>query len=114
MILERALTQHGYDVDAVDSAEIALRQTAAKRYDLVISDLRMPGMNGNELFDLVHMAQPHLNWVFITGDTMSASSEAFLKKSGAPFLAKPFTLEELWDAVAMSILNDRQQPSQAA
>jgi two-component system NtrC family sensor kinase len=112
MILERALTQHGYDVDAVDSAEAALRQTAAKRYDLVISDLRMPGMNGNELFDLVHVAQPHLSWVFITGDTMSASSEAFLKKSGAPFLAKPFTLEELWDAVAMSILNDRQ-PSQA-
>jgi PAS domain S-box-containing protein len=114
MILERALTQHGYDVDAVDNAEVALRQTAAKRYDLIISDLRMPGMNGNELFDLVHVAQPHLNWVFITGDTMSASSEAFLKKSGVPFLAKPFTLEELWEAVALSVLNDRQQPSQPA
>ncbi|HEX6288499.1 MAG TPA: PAS domain S-box protein [Herpetosiphonaceae bacterium] len=114
MILERALTQHGYDVDAVDSAEAALSSTATKRYDLVISDLRMPGMNGNELFERVHAAQPQLNWVFITGDTMTASSEAFLKQSGMPFLAKPFTLEELWDAVASSILNERQQPSQAA
>jgi two-component system NtrC family sensor kinase len=114
MILERALTQHGYDVDAVDSAEAALHKTAAKRYDLVISDLRMPGMNGNELFERVHATQPQLSWVFITGDTMSASSEAFLKQSGAPFLAKPFTLEELWDAVAASILSERSQSSQAA
>jgi PAS domain S-box-containing protein len=114
MILERALTQHGYDVDAVDSAEAALRQTAAKRYDLVISDLRMPGMNGNELFDRVHIVQPQLRWVFITGDTMSASSETFLKQSGVPFLAKPFTLEELWEAVAISILGERKQQSQMA
>jgi PAS domain S-box-containing protein len=114
MILERALTQHGYDVDAVDSAEAALRQTAAKHYDLVISDLRMPGMNGNELFDRVHVVQPQLRWVFITGDTMSASSEAFLKQSGVPFLAKPFTLEELWEAVAISVLSERKPQSQAA
>lgn len=114
MILERALTQHGYDVDAVDSAEAALRQTSIKRYDLVISDLRMPGMNGNELFDRVHVVQPQLRWVFITGDTMSSTSEAFLKQSGVPFLAKPFTLEELWEAVAISILSERNQPSQAA
>ena len=114
MILERALTQHGYDVDAVDSAEAALRQTGVKRYDLVISDLRMPGMNGNELFDRVHVVQPQLRWVFITGDTMSSTSEAFLKQSGVPFLAKPFTLEELWEAVAISILSERKPPAQAA
>lgn len=107
-ILERALTQHGYSVDVVESAERALTMIADQQYDLIITDIRMPGMNGRDLFERVRHTQPQLNWVFITGDTMSAQSEAFLKKTGVPCLPKPFTLDELWEAVAMSILGSRK------
>jgi two-component system NtrC family sensor kinase len=110
-VVERALTQHGYTVDAVDSAETALVRAGSKRYDLVITDLRMPGMSGRELFEQMHAQQPQLNWVFITGDTMSTTSEMLLNQSGIPFLAKPFTLEELWEAVATSIIGAPKQPS---
>jgi CheY-like chemotaxis protein len=108
LILERALSQYGYVVDAVPSGEAALAKTAEKHYDLIITDMRMPGMSGKELFERVRLTKPYLSWVFITGDTMSASSEAFLKQTGVPFLPKPFTLEELWDAVAASILRERE------
>jgi two-component system NtrC family sensor kinase len=108
LILERALSQYGYVVDAVSSGEAALAKIAEKQYDLVITDMRMPGMSGKDLFERVRLTKPQLSWVFITGDTMSASSEAFLKQIGVPFLPKPFTLEELWDAVAASILRDRE------
>lgn len=114
-VVERALAQHGYQVDAVDNAEEALTRALNKHYDLVITDLHMPGMSGTELFDQLYEVQPHLNWVFITGDTMSAASEALIKHNGTSVLAKPFTLEELWDAVATSLLAVQQhQPSPAA
>lgn len=113
-VVERALSQHGYTVDAVDSAETALVRAGSKRYDLVITDLRMPGMSGKELFEQMHATQPQLNWVFITGDTMSTSSDVLLNQSGIPFLAKPFTLEELWDAVATSIIGRPKLPTSSA
>lgn len=108
MIVERALTQHGYEVDAVNNSEAALDRVAGKHYDLLITDLRMPGMSGKELFDRLHNRYPHLKWVFITGDTMSAQSEQLMKR-GLPFLVKPFTLDDLWDAVATSILGIHSQ-----
>lgn len=113
-VVERALSQHGYAVDAVDSAESALVRAGSKRYDLVITDLRMPGMSGKELFEQMQATQPQLNWVFITGDTMNTSSDVLLNQSGIPFLAKPFTLEELWDAVATSIIGRPKQPTSSA
>jgi|GEM_PF-909222 len=108
LIVGRALQQHGYVVDAVDSAEEALRQLSCKRYDLVITDLRMPDISGNELYERARLIHPRVRWVFMTGDTMSASSEAFLLQHGVPYLAKPFTLEELWDTVALSIVPQRK------
>jgi two-component system NtrC family sensor kinase len=102
LILGRALAQVGYHVEAVESAEAAIAELAANCYDLVITDMRMPGMSGRELFEQVRATQPDLRWVFVTGDTMIVSSETFLKQTGVPFLPKPFSLEELWTIVASS------------
>lgn len=112
MVVQRALMQHGYAVDTVASAELASQRLTDRAYDLVISDLKMPGVSGKELYDRVHPTQPQLNWVFITGDTMSETNAGFLGQSGVPVLAKPFSLEELWDAVATSMLNNQHaQPT---
>lgn len=108
MILERALAQYGYAVEAVESGEAALIKLSEQHYDLVITDMPMRGMSGRELFERVRVTQPQLNWVFITGDTMSVSSESFIKQTGVPFLPKPFSLEELWEAVAHSIVGSRE------
>ncbi len=108
-ILERALSQHGYVVDTVENGDVALQRLRERRYDLVITDLRMPGMSGNELFERARSIDAGLKWIFVTGDTMSSSSEAFLQSSGMPYLPKPFSLDELWEAVAAAMLPREEQ-----
>ncbi len=103
-ILQRALGQQGYLVETVQRAEVALRRLASEHYDLVITDLRMPGLSGQAFFEQARALYPQLKWIFITGDTMSSQSERFLQSSGMPYLSKPFSLDELWEAVATALL----------
>jgi len=87
----------GYTVLASANGEEALDQLRAARFDLVLADLKMPGMDGQELYRRAVSMMPWLSrrFVFITGDTASQETERFLKQTGCVFLPKPFTLQEL-------------------
>lgn len=80
---------------AADGAE-ALRRVDAADYDLVISDLRMPELDGPNLFRALRDRRPRFagRIVFVTGDTMTGSLDGFLKETGLPVLEKPFTPAE--------------------
>ncbi len=80
----------------------ALRLAAAQSFDLVLCDLRMPEMDGLELFERLRAAHPELarRVLFISGDTNSAATRAALEGTGRPLLTKPFTPEELFGAIA--------------
>jgi FixJ family two-component response regulator len=71
----------------------------------VICDLKMPYVDGRGLYrGLVRVANPMQHRVlFVTGDTMGPRTLEFLKSSGLPYLAKPFLVEELKDAVRKAI-----------
>ncbi|MCA9774607.1 MAG: response regulator, partial [Myxococcales bacterium] len=63
MTLERA----GYEVSAVDSGEWALEVLSGDAHDMVLTDVRMPGMSGIELCERVHALRPGLPVVVLTG-----------------------------------------------
>ena len=65
----------------------------SESYDLVISDLRMPDLDGAALFTWLQRDRPDLarRFAFSTGDTLSPSAVRFLARAGRPFLEKPFT-----------------------
>ena len=71
------------------------------RYDLMILDVRMPGVDGEALYEHVRAryesAPPKI--LFITGDTTNPSTKAFVDRTGSPALTKPFTLEHLMSAI---------------
>ncbi len=102
------LREEGHAVDAVLDSHEALTRIARSRYDLVVCDLRMPRLDGPGFYDaLVRSGSPlagHI--VFITGDTLAPRTAQFLEKSGLPFLAKPFLVEELRLAVNQRLSGD--------
>jgi CheY-like chemotaxis protein len=84
----------------LDSRE-ALARLEEINYGLVICDLKMPHIDGPGIYRaLVQCGSPLQHRIlFVTGDTMSPRTTEFLKSSGLPYLAKPFLVEELNEAV---------------
>jgi two-component system NtrC family sensor kinase len=100
-LIIRILDRMGHQAVALASTEAALDLIDKEEYDLVISDVRMPGIGGQELYQQVKRRHPELTGriIFITGDTISDSTYAFLQNVGNPHVTKPFMIEDLQQAV---------------
>lgn len=111
-VMQRALQRQGYQVDAVATGSEALTAVRAAEYDLILCDIRMPGLNGMELYRQVKEEFPHLagRFIFSTGDTVSPSTNAFLEEIDLPCLTKPFELPELF-AVVHAAFQEEAAPS---
>lgn len=100
-LLQMVLTQDGYEVGTATNGQEALERIAARSYDLILSDMRMPGMDGRKLFDAVKKHNPALadRIVFVTGDTVSPDTQAFFEETGNRWLSKPFKIAQVVDTV---------------
>jgi PAS domain S-box-containing protein len=95
--LIRFLDRHGIRAEGVSDGAEALRVLSQRRFDVIISDVRMPGMSGREFLERLRREQPHLvsRLVFSTGDTYAADTAALLKDSAVPTVTKPYDLAAL-------------------
>ncbi|MDP2690068.1 MAG: response regulator, partial [Deltaproteobacteria bacterium] len=84
-------------VTTAPDGKTALEMIMDRDYDLILLDIKMPGMNGMELYRRINECKPYLaqHVLFLTGDTENEATESFIKLTGCGFLAKPFTREEL-------------------
>jgi signal transduction histidine kinase len=100
-IITDALELWGFQVEQAASGDEALRRATDVRLDLVVTDLRMPGLGGPEVYRA--MASRHGSdtppFIFSTGDAAAEGVRDFLDEAGAPVLVKPFTLLSLREAV---------------
>ncbi len=96
------LARRGYEVDVTSNVREALALLRGARYDLVVSDLNMPDLDGRGLYEAIVAEFPDLvaRTAFVTGDTMGRSSQTFLEEARRPFLEKPVSPRELCDFVA--------------
>ena len=96
-ILFQVLKADGHRVDTALSGTAALRKIERERYDVIISDLKMPGMSGQQLYEQVRRRDEALarRIVFSTGDTVSDDTRSFLESSGNRYLQKPFELDTI-------------------
>jgi two-component system NtrC family sensor kinase len=104
-VLRRALDEKGFQTESACNGAEALSRLASKEYDLIISDICMPEMNGEKLHAAISERYPHLRdrIIFVTGDTVSPSSRNFLEQSGARWLNKPFDISEIERVVASTL-----------
>ena len=96
-MLRETLEQAGYEVATAESGAVALELLAEARFDAIVSDLRMPDMDGLALWQAVQQRAPSLarRLLFVTGDTLSANARAVLGSTGCDALDKPFDPAEL-------------------
>jgi CheY-like chemotaxis protein len=108
-LVKRVLADEGYEVDTEDNAEDALKRIEGKRYNLILLDVKMPGMNGMELYGSIQKIARSLarRVIFITGDVMAADTEKFLSETKALHIAKPFSAEQLRKEVKRALTGGR-------
>jgi signal transduction histidine kinase/DNA-binding response OmpR family regulator len=99
--LKRLLSRDGYAVETVANGYLALTKLRERSYDLLLSDMRMPGIDGPSLYRTLERQYPHLlrRVIFLTGDTLNPETKMFLDQSAAPCLTKPCTVAEIRRAI---------------
>lgn len=106
----KSLLSSSHEVSTADGGEAALEAFArGERYDVVLCDLMMPGLNGMELFAELERRQPGLQQqiIFMTGGAFTAEAREFLGACSNPRLQKPFAAAELEGAIQQMLSRHR-------
>jgi two-component system NtrC family sensor kinase len=100
-LLTHVLSGLGHNVTTATNGVEALERIAAGSYDVIVSDIRMPGMDGVKFFETLKSQNETLahRIIFMTGDTVSPETRAFLQDTGNPWLSKPFDIKQMIDTV---------------
>ena len=110
-LMTEILQLDGHRVTPAFNGAEAIALLNADEYDLILSDVRMPAVGGPTFFEILQTTRPDLlpKVMFVTGDTMSASTQEFLQRAARPVLSKPFDPERLRTMVADNLRETRAQ-----
>ena len=100
-LIADVLEDEGMRVDVLFDGREALERAARESYDLVICDMKMPGLDGQHFYRSLARNDNSLRerFLFVTGDVMAAHTREFLRRNKLPHVAKPFRVEELTEKV---------------
>lgn len=98
-LVEAVLSEENFSVECAGSGEEGIEMLKGRDYDLLISDLRMPGIGGRELLEWARANNIQGRVLMLTGDIVSKDMKEFIANSGASWLRKPFKIEELLTSV---------------
>jgi signal transduction histidine kinase/ActR/RegA family two-component response regulator len=95
------LSGSGYQVDVARDGETALNRISRTNYDLALCDWKMPGLNGQQVYERIRATNPKLSerMIFITGDVINERAQQFLSERKKACLSKPFTLTDFRAAI---------------
>jgi two-component system NtrC family sensor kinase len=101
-LLGSILELDGHQVEVARNGVEALERIARRRYDLIITDIKMPDMDGRELHRRLAERDASLahRTIFITGDTVSPDTRTFLQTVNNPCLTKPFRVRDVRETIA--------------
>ena len=107
-LLSEMLRLLGFDPTTCNSPLVALDLLASRQFDVVLSDYRMPQMNGAEFFRRVVTQYPELRSrvVFLTGDTMTEETHQFMSTQGSRYLCKPFDIASVQQIISEIVAQD--------
>ncbi|MFQ5649930.1 MAG: sigma-54-dependent transcriptional regulator [bacterium] len=93
--LQDDLQDAGYESTAVDSPFAALELLDKKPFDVVLTDLKMPGMDGITLLQRIKKLQPEAIVIVMTAYGTTESAQMAIKSGAYAYLTKPFSMDEL-------------------
>lgn len=98
-LLSKVLRRSGHDTVGAESASEALSALERQRFDLMLTDVIMPGMDGFDLLRRAKNAHPDMKVIVLTAHARTQSISSFLLFGADEYLAKPFQVHELVAAV---------------
>lgn len=101
--LQRVFTRDGYEVDRADSAESAFRLLEHRSYDLIITDIILPGISGIELLTKYRTTNPAQKVIVITAYASLATAMESIKAGACDFIIKPLMHDEIKKAVRKAL-----------
>jgi DNA-binding response OmpR family regulator len=113
--LERALKRWGHSVHVASTGEAGIEMLGIHEVDIVLMDLRMPGMSGQTLFHSIVARWPHLveRVIVMTGDLEAVDHFDWLMHNRLPILTKPFELTQLETMLGVIAQRHQRGRSQA-
>ena len=100
-----------WDVTVTGSAENALQQIEARDFDVLLTDLKMPEMDGSTLIDKVRAHRPNMPVIVITGYPSIESAVRSLRQRVDDYLTKPFNVTKLFKTVEETVLRAQDSGS---
>ena len=113
-LISLRLTSAGYRVRTAASGEAALATMAVTRPALVITDLRMPGMDGLQLFETIHRQHPTMPVIILTAHGTIPDAVSATQRGVFGFLTKPFDSQDLLQKVAAAVALSGDSPGTTA
>jgi signal transduction histidine kinase len=104
-LIRKTLEKQGYQIQTAPDGAVALDHLSRNKYDLIISDWKMPGVNGQQLYQRLLETDPAATkrMIFMTGDVLSEKTEQYLQEQGKTCLTKPFSLVDFQRAIGKII-----------
>ncbi len=105
--LQKVLCAEGYEVDGANRGDDGLERARRQRYDVVITDLRLPGLSGMELVTQLHAEKPKQPIILMTAHGTTETAIEATKQGACDYLLKPFEADELLDLVSSAVASSR-------
>ena len=96
-VVQLSLEDCGYHVDTAADGKEGLKRITSTRYDVILSDILMPGMDGGEFYDTVLRIDPELaqRIVFVTADSLNLKARSLMQRTKNRCITKPFKVAEI-------------------
>jgi diguanylate cyclase (GGDEF)-like protein len=101
------LTDEGYQVTAVSTGEEAVKLISKREFDLIITDIKMPGTDGMEVLRVAKTRDPNQNVIVMTGYASTETAVESMKLGAADYITKPFNLDQIKIVVAKTLERSR-------
>jgi DNA-binding response OmpR family regulator len=114
LVLKQVLDENGFEADSYDEPRLALNNFKANMYDLLLLDIKMPDINGLDLYQEMKKIDDKVKVCFLTASEMFyekfRKEEPYSKFDKELFIAKPIENEELLDHLNKVINNSKSSP----
>jgi len=100
---KRIFKNSGYNIDTASSGEEGLQKVRDNEYDIIVSDLKMPGIGGMEVLKTLRKEFPSLTVIIFTGYANVETAREALKNGAFDYIPKPFTPEEIRDVLENAV-----------
>jgi two-component system nitrogen regulation response regulator NtrX len=105
--LSYALEQKGYDVFATTEPDVAITKIKHERFDCIISDIKMPKIDGFKFLGKVRSIYPHVPVIFITAYGSMESAIKSIRDGISDYILKPFSTDEILDRIKTNLSKPR-------